>query len=131
MSLNLETFLLKDIKNLFNDPNYSNVVIHVGRHPDTNSFNAHSLILRARSSYFRSALKTNNGQVSTLKLPDISPRVFECILKIPPTKFRQLPPRIVADSSNELFKVEKKSIGDGDSRKRTRIEDEEDELDFD
>ncbi|CAG8498553.1 17892_t:CDS:2 [Cetraspora pellucida] len=80
MALNLENFLLKDIKSLFNDPNYSNVVIQVGRHPDTNSFNAHSLILRARSSYFRSALKTNNGQVSTLNLPDISPRVFEYIL---------------------------------------------------
>ncbi|CAG8791149.1 14432_t:CDS:2, partial [Dentiscutata erythropus] len=80
MTLNLENFLLKDIKNLFNDQNYSNVVIQVGRHPDTNNFKAHSLILRARSSYFRSALKTNDGQVSTLNLPDISPHVFEHIL---------------------------------------------------
>lgn len=80
MTLNLENFLLKDIKNLFNDPNYSNVVIQVGRHPDTNSFKAHSLILRARSSYFRSVLKTNDGQVSTLNIPDISPGVFEHIL---------------------------------------------------
>ncbi|CAG8581752.1 14819_t:CDS:2 [Dentiscutata heterogama] len=80
MTLNLENFLLKDIKNLFNDQNYSNVVIQVGRHPDTNNFKAHSLILRARSSYFRSALKANDGQVSTLNLPDISPRVFEHIL---------------------------------------------------
>ncbi|CAG8767874.1 6577_t:CDS:2, partial [Gigaspora rosea] len=172
MTLNLENFLLKDIKNLFNDPNYSNVVIQVGRHPDTNSFKAHSLILRARSSYFRSILKTNDGQVSTLNIPDISPGVFEHILngtinlnytplrpiyfelliassdlkltelidhiqshlltndiewihanllkllyltfthtseeikdfffaKIPPTKFRQLPPRIIGDSNNE------------------------------
>ncbi|CAG8474308.1 14116_t:CDS:2 [Cetraspora pellucida] len=88
MALDLEKILLRDISQLFQDADDYNVQIHVGQEPNIRIFKAHSVILRARSSYFRAALSVNwartdpNSAMITLKKPNISPIVFEIILKI-------------------------------------------------
>ncbi|CAG8691265.1 16114_t:CDS:2 [Funneliformis mosseae] len=62
-----------------------NVVIEVGEAPNTQTFHAHSIILRARSPYFRQALSKNwarkERDVIKFSKPNISPKVFEIILK--------------------------------------------------
>lgn len=62
-----------------------NVVIEVGEAPNTKIFQAHSIILRARSPYFRQALSKNwakkEGDIIKFSKPNISPKVFEVILK--------------------------------------------------
>ncbi|CAG8765076.1 33996_t:CDS:2 [Gigaspora margarita] len=85
----LEKTLLRDIGQLFQDADDYNVQIHVGQAPNIRIFKAHSVILRARSSYFRAALSVNwartdpSNAMITLKKPNISPNVFELILSIP------------------------------------------------
>jgi len=62
-----------------------NVMIEVGEAPNTQVFHAHSIILRARSPYFRQALSRSwakiDGDVIKFSKPNISPNVFEIILK--------------------------------------------------
>ncbi|CAG8446935.1 14355_t:CDS:2, partial [Dentiscutata heterogama] len=77
--------LARDIGNLLNDSlDECNVIIEVGQSPNFQIFHAHSIILRARSPYFRSALSKNwakkDGDLMTFSKPNISPKVFEIIL---------------------------------------------------
>ncbi|GBB83503.1 hypothetical protein RclHR1_10200010 [Rhizophagus clarus] len=85
MLSDLSTALLKDIRQLFEDADDYNVTIQVGEEPNIEIFNAHSVILRARSSYFRVALSTKwakkKGDIFTYKKPNISPKIFKEILK--------------------------------------------------
>lgn len=81
----LEKSFLEDIRQLYQEADDYNVLIEVGQEPNIESFKAHSVILRARSTYFRAALSTNwaksNGGVIKMSKPNISPDVFRIILK--------------------------------------------------
>ena len=63
-----------------------NVLIKVGGDENNEKyFQAHSLVLRARSPYFKTALSNNwakkeNG-MTIFQKPNISPHIFELILK--------------------------------------------------
>jgi hypothetical protein len=77
--------LSKDLSLILNDSDDFNVIIQVGENPNTKEFRAHSLILRARSPYFKSAFSTDwtskkNDKI-TFNKPNITPNVFDMILK--------------------------------------------------
>jgi hypothetical protein len=77
--------LLQDIALLFNDADDYDVLFEVGGKNDKATFEAHSVILRSRSPYFKTALsskwvKKENGKIIFTK-PNISPIVFKIILK--------------------------------------------------
>ncbi|RHZ84096.1 hypothetical protein Glove_85g108 [Diversispora epigaea] len=78
--------LSQNFSQLLDDADDYNVTIKVGEDQDTQEFRAHSMILRARSPYFKSALSNqwaNNkkdGMILFTK-PNISPLVFTLILK--------------------------------------------------
>jgi hypothetical protein len=85
MSSNFLQTLSTDISQLLQDSDEFNITIEVGEDPNVKAFQAHSIILRARSPYFRRALshewtKTEDGRKKFRK-PNISPEVFELILK--------------------------------------------------
>ncbi|CAI2180809.1 6264_t:CDS:2 [Funneliformis geosporum] len=83
--MELDKILVRDIGRLYEDSDDCNVQIQVGHGSNVRIFKAHSVILRARSSYFRAALSSNwarkDGDYMILHQPNISPVVFEIILK--------------------------------------------------
>jgi hypothetical protein len=85
MLTELDKILIRDISRLYEDSDDCNVQIQVGHGSNIRVFKAHSVILRARSSYFRAALSSNwarkDGDYMILHQPNISPIVFEIILK--------------------------------------------------
>jgi hypothetical protein len=84
MNLIFHSSLAKDISLLLNDNNF-NVTIHVGGNENTEEFKAHSIILCARSLYFKSAFSsewvTMSDNMITFNKPNIAPKIFEMILK--------------------------------------------------
>ncbi|GES76312.1 carbohydrate-binding module family 13 protein [Rhizophagus clarus] len=83
-----ENFLSKLSQNLLeilNDEEYYDVTIEVGNDPDVKIFCAHIAILNHRSPYLRKILSTckkNNDEILTnIKLPNISPEIFEIVLR--------------------------------------------------
>ncbi|RHZ86418.1 hypothetical protein Glove_51g58 [Diversispora epigaea] len=83
---NLSQTLVYDISELYLEADDYNVNLHIGYEPNVEIFKAHSVILRARSSYFRAALNANwsctsKDNVYIFKKPNISPKVFRTILK--------------------------------------------------
>ena len=85
MATTLEKHLVKSIANLHNGSDDYDVTFEVGQQPNAETFQAHSVILRAVSPYFKAALsKRWSGEkqdVSVFKKPNIEPRVFDIILK--------------------------------------------------
>ncbi|RIB14718.1 hypothetical protein C2G38_2095071, partial [Gigaspora rosea] len=80
MSVNFSEELSKDFSQLLDESDDYDVVIQAGEEPDFKEFNAHSNVLRSRSSYFKRALSNNwakrdNG-VTIFKKPNVSPAVF-------------------------------------------------------
>ncbi|GBB91099.1 hypothetical protein RclHR1_18210002 [Rhizophagus clarus] len=77
--------LSKDFSLILDNADDYNVVIHVGENDDIKEFYAHSVILRARSSYFKSALSSNwitkNNNMIIFNKPNITPTVFDLIIK--------------------------------------------------
>ena len=77
--------LSKDFSLILNDADDFNVIIQVGENENTKEFCAHSIILRARSPYFKSALSANwvrtENNMIIFNKPNITPIVFEMILK--------------------------------------------------
>ena len=77
--------LVNDFSNLLNNSDYYDVEIKVGEDEDIKIFKAHSIILKARSLYFKTALsddwikKSDNGNILFEK-ENIYPRVFEILL---------------------------------------------------
>ncbi|CAG8465499.1 8400_t:CDS:2 [Scutellospora calospora] len=63
------------------------VIIYAGEEPNTKEIHAHSFVLRNKSAYFRGAftsgwaVKDQNSGCFTFKKPNISPSIFEIILK--------------------------------------------------
>ncbi|EXX74421.1 hypothetical protein RirG_051290 [Rhizophagus irregularis DAOM 197198w] len=74
-----------DFYNLLETGELSDTEILIGEEPDTKIFKVHSLILKTRSKYFRTAfsnnwIKTENNTI-TLHKPNISAEVFDILIK--------------------------------------------------
>ena len=74
--------LLKDLSLTLND---ADVIIQVGENENTKEFHAHSVVLRARSTYFKSALSsswvTKKNDMIMFNKPNINPNIFDIILR--------------------------------------------------
>ncbi|CAB4405355.1 unnamed protein product [Rhizophagus irregularis] len=81
----LLTKLSKDIGKLVDFNDEHDVIIKVGVTPNNHEFKAHSLILRARSQYFYTALSSdwarNQENIIKFEKPNISPDIFDAILR--------------------------------------------------
>ncbi|GBC11642.2 BTB/POZ protein [Rhizophagus irregularis DAOM 181602=DAOM 197198] len=70
---------------LLEDNEYYDITIEVGEDPNVKIFRAHMNILCYRSSYLRRTLTSNkkndNGVLSHIKLPNISPEIFQIVLR--------------------------------------------------
>ncbi|CAG8490593.1 5185_t:CDS:2 [Ambispora leptoticha] len=77
--------LIRDLAGILEHSDEYNIVIGVGDPANYREFQAHSLILRARSPYFRVALSRDwakkDGNSFVFKKPNITPKVFALILK--------------------------------------------------
>ncbi|CAG8818920.1 11603_t:CDS:2, partial [Dentiscutata erythropus] len=74
--------LSNELSNIFEDSNDYDVVIQAGKEPDFKEFKAHSVILRARSPYFKVALSDKwVKNINYFPKPNISPAVFHLILR--------------------------------------------------
>ena len=81
-------FLLKlsqDYTELLEDDEYCDITIEVGQDPDVKVFRAHKNILCYRSPYLRRDLtskkRNNDGVLTHLRLSNVSPEIFQIILK--------------------------------------------------
>jgi len=65
------------------DDEYYDVKIEVGKDPHVKVFRAHMVILYYRSPYLRRVLSTrrNDENLAQIKLPNISPEIFQVILR--------------------------------------------------
>jgi hypothetical protein len=85
MTLIFHSGLSKDFSLILNDADDFNVIIKVGESNNTREFRAHSVILRARSPYFKSALSsewiTKENNMIKFNKPNITPTVFDMVLK--------------------------------------------------
>ncbi|RIA93817.1 BTB/POZ protein [Glomus cerebriforme] len=77
--------LSQNFSQLLDDADDYNVIVKVGENSNTKEFHAHSIILRARSPYFKRALSqswvTKKNDMINFTKPNISPIVFEMIIK--------------------------------------------------
>lgn len=77
--------LSRDLSMLLVDTEDYNMIINVGEKDNTKTFRVHSIILRVRSPYFRTALSNEWAKIEnnliTFNKPNIRPIVFEVILK--------------------------------------------------
>jgi hypothetical protein len=77
--------LSQNLLEILNDEEYYDVTIEVGNDPYIKIFRAHMVILNYRSTYLRRILSTNkkknDGILTHIKLPNISPEIFQIILK--------------------------------------------------
>ncbi|CAB4440705.1 unnamed protein product [Rhizophagus irregularis] len=78
--------LLHNLTEILNDEEYYDVTIEVGNDPYIKIFRAHMVILYYRSPYLRRILSTSNkkkndGTLTYIKLPNISPEIFQIILR--------------------------------------------------
>ncbi|GBC02511.1 hypothetical protein RclHR1_04660004 [Rhizophagus clarus] len=77
--------LSKDFSLILDDADDYNVIIKVGENENTKEFRAHSVVLRARSPYFKSALSsswiTKKNDMIMFNKPNIKPNGFDIILR--------------------------------------------------
>ncbi|RHZ87374.1 hypothetical protein Glove_37g105 [Diversispora epigaea] len=76
--------LSNDLTQLLENPIDYNVTIEVGEAPISQIFEVHSYILQSRSTYFKKKFNEspfNENHVKELKLPNISAKVFDVIIK--------------------------------------------------
>ena len=86
MTSKLHSNLLQDLSSILMNSNDHDFVIKVGENQNTKEFRAHSVILRALSPYFKSALSasswiTKKDNMIMFSKPNITPPVFDMILK--------------------------------------------------
>ncbi|PKK69513.1 BTB-domain-containing protein [Rhizophagus irregularis] len=85
MTLVSHSNLSKDFSLIINGADDYDVIIQVGENQNTKEFRAHSVILRARSPYFKAALSANwitrKNNMIMFNKPNITPIVFKMILK--------------------------------------------------
>ncbi|GBB91476.1 hypothetical protein RclHR1_01880007 [Rhizophagus clarus] len=77
--------LSRDYIDILKDDDYYDITIEVGQDPNVKIFRAHRIILCYRSPFLRQTLtsnrENNNGTLINIKLPNISPEIFQVILK--------------------------------------------------
>jgi hypothetical protein len=77
--------LSKDFSLILNNADDYNVIIKVGENENTKEFRAHSVILRARSPYFKGAFSstwiTKKNDMIMFEKKNITPNVFDIILR--------------------------------------------------
>ena len=70
---------------LLEDNEYYDITVEVGEDPNVKIFRAHMNILCYRSPYLRRALTSNkkndDNMLVHIKLPNLSPEIFQIILK--------------------------------------------------
>ncbi|PKK64275.1 BTB-domain-containing protein [Rhizophagus irregularis] len=84
MSAEFFSKLSQNYIELLKDDEYYDITIEVGEDPNVKIFRAHMNILCYRSSYFRRALASNKKKDNVLahiKFPNISPEIFQIILR--------------------------------------------------
>ena len=85
MSMQFLPKLSQNYVELLQYDEYYDITIEVGEDPNVKIFRAHMNILCYRSPYLRRALasnkKNNDGILAHIKLPNISPEIFQIILK--------------------------------------------------
>ena len=83
MSAQFFSKLSQNYIDLLEDDEYYDVTIEVGEDPNVKIFRAHMNILCYRSSYLRRTLASSkkNNDLFHVKIPKISPEVFQIILK--------------------------------------------------
>jgi hypothetical protein len=77
--------LSQNLLEILDDDEYYDVTIEVGEDPYVKVFRAHIVILNYRSPHLRKILSTNekksDGTLTHIKLPNISPEIFQIILR--------------------------------------------------
>jgi hypothetical protein len=74
--------LSKNFFEILSDEKYYDIIIEVGNGPYVKVFRSHMVILYYRSPYLRKILSTNkNRTLAHIKFPNISPEIFQSILK--------------------------------------------------
>ena len=77
--------LSQNLLEILNDEEYYDITIEVGNDPYVKIFRAHMVILSYRSPYLRRILSTNkkknDGTLTHIKLPNVSPEIFQIILR--------------------------------------------------
>ncbi|CAG8440625.1 10407_t:CDS:2 [Funneliformis caledonium] len=76
--------LHQDFLNLLENSEDYNVKFEIGKEPNIKEFEAHSIILSARSTYFQRTISkywNEEKEVLVFKKPNISPLIFEILLK--------------------------------------------------
>ncbi|GBB88393.1 hypothetical protein RclHR1_14970006 [Rhizophagus clarus] len=85
MSTQFFSKLSQNYIEILNDDEYYDVTIEVGEDPNVKIFRAHMIILCYRSPFFRRALaskkKNDNNTLAHIKLSNISPEIFQIILR--------------------------------------------------
>ena len=70
---------------ILKDDEHYDITIEVGEDPNVKIFRAHMIILYYRSPFLQRKLasnkKNNDGILAHIKLPNISPEIFQIILK--------------------------------------------------
>ncbi|RGB26125.1 hypothetical protein C1646_770816 [Rhizophagus diaphanus] len=98
--------LSQNFSQLFDDADDFNVILKIGENSDTKEFRAHSIILRARSPYFRRALShdwaTIENNIFTFTKQNISPIIFEMIIRYMYTGILDLKEKDISDVLNLL-----------------------------
>ncbi|GBC17287.2 phospholipase D/nuclease [Rhizophagus irregularis DAOM 181602=DAOM 197198] len=106
MAFQLVQNLFDNVNKYFNYKQYStdtnyDVILHVGEEQDYKKFYAHSATLKVKSKYFESALSSRwinkEDDYYILRIPNISPKVFEIILRFMYTD------TILTDKSNPFL----------------------------
>ena len=79
----LSSDLSSDYTKLYENGNYTDTSIYVGKDPNSKIFLAHASILCARSSYFKHELTEITDEIprSVVMVEDIEPDVFEILLR--------------------------------------------------
>src|SRR4026209_2165514 len=78
--------LSQNYMEILDDEEYYDITIEVGEDPNVKIFRAHMIILCYRSPFLRRTLASNkknddNNVLTHVKLPNISPEIFQIILK--------------------------------------------------
>jgi hypothetical protein len=79
--------LSQDLLEILQDNEFYDITIEVGNDPYVKIFRAHTVILNYRSPYLRRILSTDANKkkddkiLTHIKLPNISPEIFQMILR--------------------------------------------------
>jgi hypothetical protein len=77
--------LSQNLLEILDDNEYYDITIEVGNDPYVKVFRSHMIILSYRSPYLKRILSTNkkrnDGTLTHIKLPNISPEIFNLVLR--------------------------------------------------